>query len=114
MGSVPVLSMSRSADGVSGVVVVPMLLAGLGSAVDEPMVALLVRLPVADGSMLAVTSTRTVAPAATGPKLHVRGLRLLQSPWVVAKLTNCSPAGGVSESKADAARDGPLLVTTSE
>ena len=46
---------ARSADGVSVSVSVALLLAGVGSVTDELTLAVLLKLPVADGEMVAVT-----------------------------------------------------------
>ena len=92
-----------------------MLLVELRSGVADETIAVLVKLPVADASMSAVTSTSAVAPTGMLPSWHRSGVRgLLQSPCVAAKLTRFSPAGGVSVRTTAVASDGPLFVTTSE
>ena len=108
----PVLVTSRSADAVTVVSTVSVLLVGSGSDVVDVIVAVLV----SDAAWLGAVTTRVnvvAAPAFQVALVHVTEtlpvLLQVQPPLDALTLTKVTPAGRVSVTVTFAASEGPLL-----
>ena len=101
----------RSAEAVTVVLAVALLLPAFGSFSVAVTLAVLVSVPLETG---AVTTMVTVADPALAivPRLHVTVPALwLQVPWVAVADTNTTPAGNVSVRVTPLAPLGPALLT---
>jgi hypothetical protein len=91
-------------------VAVAVLLSGLGSEVVEVTFALLTRVrAVTSGLTSTTTVTVTLAPLASGPRVHFTGTSP-HVPWGVAE-ARLVPGGRMSVTVASSTLDGPWLVT---
>ena len=112
----PVFTTARSADAVTSVIAVELLLVGLGSVVTADTVTWLVRVVACGGAVTTRVMVGAVVPVATAGVVHVTDTfpTLVQvHPLPVAE-TNVTPSGRTSTTETFAASDGPRLETTSE
>src|SRR5450631_4438027 len=108
--------MARSAEAVTVVLAVEVLLAGTGSAVAEETTAVSVRVPACGGAVTVTVMVGAVVPVARVGRVQVTETlpAFVQVQPVPVADTKVTPAGRVSVTDTDAASDGPLSVTTRE
>src|SRR5450631_2252401 len=108
--------MARSAEAVTVVLAVEVLLAGVGSAVVELTLAVLDNVVAWAGAVTVTVIVGAVAPVASVGRVQVTETLpvLVQVQPVPVAETKVTPAGRVSVTDRLAASEGPLLLTTSE
>ena len=113
-GVVATLLTARFALVIVELVELPELLAGFGSGVDEPAVAVLVTVGAEKpADSVPSTVTATDPPAGRVPRSQCRAPPVMvQVPVPVLVAVNVTPTGGVSSSTTAAASDGPALPTS--
>src|SRR3954451_12240295 len=107
--------MDRSADAVTVVLAMAVLLAATGSAVVEDTLAVLVSAADCAGAVTTTVIAGALAPPASVGRVQVAETspELLQVHPLRAAETNVTPAGRVSVTETFAASEGPLFVTAS-
>ena len=111
----PVLTIARSATGVTVVLADAVLSVGSGSAVVEDTDAVFVMVPPWSGASTVTVIVGCCRAGGSVGSVHVTETlpTLLQDQPAPVALTNVTPAGSVSATSRLSASDGPLLVTTS-
>ena len=112
----PVLVIARSADAVTVVLTVELLLPGVGSFVVDATAPVLVRTAACAGAVTVTVMVGAVAPAARAARVQLTETLpvLVQTQPPPAADTKVTPAGRVSVTVRFAASEGPLLTTTRE
>jgi hypothetical protein len=111
----PVLVIARSAEPVTVVLAVEVLLPGTGSGVADDTVAELVKVPACAGAVTVTVIAGALVAVASAARVQVTETlpAFVQVQPAPDADTNVTPAGNVSRTDNDAASEGPLSVTVS-